>query len=143
MDMADMATRQFPYLAPLHSSAAAQIGMGAPWLARLRLTWLGVRQAEPTRVRIRLQTYRDQVVNLGLDTKHVPCKFFRQGTCQAGNACPFSHSMDPMTQQAPCKYFMKVKLPTLDPEPESDKQRATASSAPSVFWHITCQMGGA
>lgn len=42
------------------------------------------------------------------DTKHVPCKFFRQGACQAGTACPFSHSMDPMNQQAPCKYFMKV-----------------------------------
>ncbi|OQV01047.1 hypothetical protein CLAIMM_06464 [Cladophialophora immunda] len=41
------------------------------------------------------------------NTKHVPCKFFRQGACQAGNACPFSHSLDPMTQQAPCKYFMK------------------------------------
>lgn len=42
------------------------------------------------------------------DTKHVPCKFFRQGACQAGNACPFSHSLDPMSHQAPCKYFMKV-----------------------------------
>lgn len=42
------------------------------------------------------------------DTKHVPCKFFRQGTCQAGNACPFSHSLDPLTHQAPCKYFSKV-----------------------------------
>ena len=43
-----------------------------------------------------------------LDTKHVPCKFFRQGTCQAGNACPFSHSLDPVTQTQPCKYFQKV-----------------------------------
>ncbi|KIW89490.1 uncharacterized protein Z519_09646 [Cladophialophora bantiana CBS 173.52] len=43
----------------------------------------------------------------GKNTKHVPCKFFRQGACQAGNACPFMHSLDPMTQQAPCKYFMK------------------------------------
>ena len=41
------------------------------------------------------------------NTKHVPCKFFRQGTCQAGNACPFSHNLDPTTHQAPCKYFMK------------------------------------
>ncbi|KAG0634786.1 hypothetical protein HOY80DRAFT_894280 [Tuber brumale] len=38
---------------------------------------------------------------------HVPCKFFRQGTCQAGKACPFSHSMDPTSDQAPCKYFSK------------------------------------
>lgn len=38
---------------------------------------------------------------------HVPCKFFRQGTCQAGKACPFSHSADPASDQAPCKYFQK------------------------------------
>ncbi|TGZ80249.1 hypothetical protein EX30DRAFT_64783 [Ascodesmis nigricans] len=39
--------------------------------------------------------------------KHVPCKFFRQGACQAGKACPFSHSTDPSTESAPCKYFSK------------------------------------
>ncbi|KAI5837346.1 hypothetical protein DFP73DRAFT_487499 [Morchella snyderi] len=38
---------------------------------------------------------------------HVPCKFFRQGACQAGKACPFSHNLDPSTDQAPCKYFSK------------------------------------
>ncbi|KAK9377529.1 uncharacterized protein V1513DRAFT_429203 [Lipomyces chichibuensis] len=38
---------------------------------------------------------------------HVPCKFFRQGTCQAGNTCPFSHSIDSQLEQAPCKYFQK------------------------------------
>ncbi|KAA8913846.1 hypothetical protein FN846DRAFT_1026396 [Sphaerosporella brunnea] len=38
---------------------------------------------------------------------HVPCKFFRQGACQAGKACPFSHSTDPTTESAPCKYFSK------------------------------------
>ncbi|CAN6657379.1 hypothetical protein TRVA0_029S01728 [Trichomonascus vanleenenianus] len=37
---------------------------------------------------------------------HVPCKFFRQGACQAGNACPFSHSTD-SGELAPCKYFQK------------------------------------
>lgn len=41
------------------------------------------------------------------NTSHVPCKFFRQGACQAGKACPFSHSVDPATTQAPCKYFTK------------------------------------
>ncbi|KAI1610018.1 hypothetical protein EDD37DRAFT_640017 [Exophiala viscosa] len=41
------------------------------------------------------------------NTKHVPCKFFRQGACQAGSACPFSHSLDSTGHQAPCKYFMK------------------------------------
>ncbi|KAI5806210.1 hypothetical protein EDC01DRAFT_138532 [Geopyxis carbonaria] len=38
---------------------------------------------------------------------HVPCKFFRQGACQAGKACPFSHNTDPTTETTPCKYFSK------------------------------------
>jgi hypothetical protein len=44
----------------------------------------------------------------GLDTSHVPCKFYRQGACQAGKACPFLHSDEPVTERAPCKYFTKV-----------------------------------
>ncbi|KAK8236938.1 hypothetical protein HDK77DRAFT_484278 [Phyllosticta capitalensis] len=40
-------------------------------------------------------------------TAHVPCKFFRQGVCQAGKACPFLHSTEPATETAPCKYFQK------------------------------------
>ncbi|KAF2759943.1 hypothetical protein EJ05DRAFT_316352 [Pseudovirgaria hyperparasitica] len=40
-------------------------------------------------------------------TSHVPCKFFRQGTCQAGQACPFMHTTEPVTDTAPCKYFQK------------------------------------
>ncbi|KAF2457398.1 hypothetical protein BDY21DRAFT_371610 [Lineolata rhizophorae] len=40
-------------------------------------------------------------------TAHVPCKFFRQGQCQAGRSCPFLHSTDPFTEIAPCKYFQK------------------------------------
>ena len=42
------------------------------------------------------------------DTSHVPCKFFRSGQCQAGKACPFSHSTDVSTVDTPCKYFSKV-----------------------------------
>ncbi|ONH65961.1 Protein cps3 [Cyberlindnera fabianii] len=38
---------------------------------------------------------------------HVPCKFFKQGACQAGNACPFSHQLDTNSETAPCKYFQK------------------------------------
>lgn len=41
-------------------------------------------------------------------TKHVPCKFFKQGACQAGQACPFLHSNDATIETAPCKYFAKV-----------------------------------
>ncbi|KAH8688870.1 hypothetical protein BGW36DRAFT_309771 [Talaromyces proteolyticus] len=41
------------------------------------------------------------------NTKHVPCKFFRQGACQAGPACPFLHSTDATVDSAPCKYFTK------------------------------------
>lgn len=42
-------------------------------------------------------------------TSHVPCKFYRQGACQAGKACPFLHSDEPLTERAPCKYFTKVR----------------------------------
>ncbi|KAI9149974.1 Protein cps3 [Paramyrothecium foliicola] len=41
-----------------------------------------------------------------LDTSHVPCKFFRQGACQAGNACPFSHDLGTAAETV-CKYFAK------------------------------------
>ncbi|KJZ73447.1 hypothetical protein HIM_07241 [Hirsutella minnesotensis 3608] len=40
------------------------------------------------------------------DTSHVPCKFFRQGACQAGNACPFSHDIGASAETV-CKYFAK------------------------------------
>lgn len=50
------------------------------------------------------------------DTKHVPCKFFRQGACQAGPACPFLHSTDAAIEYAPCKYFTKVHAPSPFPE---------------------------
>lgn len=38
---------------------------------------------------------------------HVPCKFFRQGACQAGDSCPFSHATDATATSQPCKYFQK------------------------------------
>ncbi|PNY24598.1 Protein cps3 [Tolypocladium capitatum] len=41
-----------------------------------------------------------------VDTSHVPCKFFRQGTCQAGSACPFSHDLGASAETV-CKYFAK------------------------------------
>ncbi|KAL5323172.1 hypothetical protein ACEPPN_007701 [Leptodophora sp. 'Broadleaf-Isolate-01'] len=40
------------------------------------------------------------------NTSHVPCKFFRQGACQAGSACPFSHDLA-STNDNVCKYFAK------------------------------------
>ncbi|KAK1753764.1 zinc finger protein LEE1 [Echria macrotheca] len=40
------------------------------------------------------------------NTSHVPCKFFRQGACQAGNACPFSHDLSSASETV-CKYFSK------------------------------------
>ncbi|KAK5114458.1 hypothetical protein LTR62_002393 [Meristemomyces frigidus] len=41
------------------------------------------------------------------DTKHVPCKFYLQGTCQAGHSCPFSHDLESTTRPMPCKYYSK------------------------------------
>lgn len=40
---------------------------------------------------------------------HVPCKFFRQGVCQAGGSCPFSHNLEGTlaADKLPCKYFQK------------------------------------
>ncbi|ORY58917.1 uncharacterized protein BCR38DRAFT_489277 [Pseudomassariella vexata] len=40
------------------------------------------------------------------NTSHVPCKFFRQGACQAGSACPFSHDLGSASETV-CKYFAK------------------------------------
>ncbi|RYO86490.1 hypothetical protein DL764_009001 [Monosporascus ibericus] len=40
------------------------------------------------------------------NTSHVPCKFFRQGACQAGSACPFSHDLSTASETI-CKYFAK------------------------------------
>ncbi|KAG1469740.1 hypothetical protein G6F56_003084 [Rhizopus delemar] len=38
---------------------------------------------------------------------HVPCKFYKQGTCTAGANCTFSHSSDFSSEGSVCKYFMK------------------------------------
>jgi len=40
------------------------------------------------------------------NVSHVPCKFFRQSICQAGDKCPFSHDLD-NDSPAICKYFQK------------------------------------
>ncbi|KAH8592360.1 hypothetical protein B0O99DRAFT_689837 [Bisporella sp. PMI_857] len=40
------------------------------------------------------------------NTSHVPCKFFRQGACQAGQSCPFSHDLNSTVDNV-CKYFAK------------------------------------
>lgn len=47
--------------------------------------------------------------NTNKNLSHVPCKFFRQGVCQAGNSCPFSHNLDGTlaADKLPCKYFQK------------------------------------
>ncbi|CDO92484.1 unnamed protein product [Kluyveromyces dobzhanskii CBS 2104] len=41
------------------------------------------------------------------DYSHVPCKFFVQGNCQAGESCPFSHDLNNTTSEQVCKYFQK------------------------------------
>ncbi|KAI9485550.1 MAG: hypothetical protein EXX96DRAFT_533894 [Benjaminiella poitrasii] len=38
---------------------------------------------------------------------HVPCKFYKQGTCTAGANCTFSHNSDLSSESAVCKYFIK------------------------------------
>ncbi|GEQ72329.1 hypothetical protein JCM33374_g6016 [Metschnikowia sp. JCM 33374] len=47
--------------------------------------------------------------NVNKNLSHVPCKFFKQGICQAGKSCPFSHNLDGSlsAEKLPCKYFQK------------------------------------
>jgi hypothetical protein len=67
------------------------------------------------------------------DTSHVPCKFFRQGACQAGNACPFSHDLGAASETV-CKYFAKVRPRPSSPTSASLTRlpRATANSVPNA-----------
>ncbi|KAL0573756.1 hypothetical protein V5O48_008199 [Marasmius crinis-equi] len=42
------------------------------------------------------------------DLSHVPCKFFKVGSCTAGSSCPFSHSVvEPGGQKDVCAWFVK------------------------------------
>ncbi|KAH8073800.1 hypothetical protein BXZ70DRAFT_746177 [Cristinia sonorae] len=42
------------------------------------------------------------------DLSHVPCKFFRVGSCTAGPSCPFSHTiLEPGQQKETCSWFIK------------------------------------
>ncbi|KAF7326296.1 hypothetical protein MKEN_00482900 [Mycena kentingensis (nom. inval.)] len=42
------------------------------------------------------------------DLSHVPCKFFKVGSCTAGSSCPFSHTaLDPGAQKDVCAWFVK------------------------------------
>ncbi|RPD53019.1 hypothetical protein L226DRAFT_517423 [Lentinus tigrinus ALCF2SS1-7] len=42
------------------------------------------------------------------DLSHVPCKFFKVGSCTAGSSCPFSHQvLEPGQQKEVCAWFVK------------------------------------
>ena len=42
------------------------------------------------------------------DLSHVPCKFFRVGSCTAGSSCPFSHAvLEPGQHKEVCTWFVK------------------------------------
>jgi hypothetical protein len=42
------------------------------------------------------------------DLSHVPCKFFKVGSCTAGSSCPFSHTLsEPGGQKDVCAWFVK------------------------------------
>ncbi|KAJ1917440.1 hypothetical protein H4219_003183 [Mycoemilia scoparia] len=43
----------------------------------------------------------------GGSTKHIPCKFFKNGNCTAGANCVFSHDPNAYVERPVCKYFMK------------------------------------
>ena len=76
------------------------------------------------------------------DTSHVPCKFFKVGQCQAGKACPFSHSTDASKFEMPCKYFSKVCEDEDESENLLNRQRAIVSLDKSVLWSTFCRTVG-
>lgn len=42
------------------------------------------------------------------DLSHVPCKFFKVGSCTAGSSCPFSHAvLEPGQAKEVCTWFVK------------------------------------
>ncbi|KAH9911149.1 uncharacterized protein BXZ73DRAFT_108225 [Epithele typhae] len=42
------------------------------------------------------------------DLSHVPCKFFKVGSCTAGSSCPFSHNiLEPGQHKEVCAWFVK------------------------------------
>jgi RNA-binding, Nab2-type zinc finger len=46
-------------------------------------------------------------LSAGKDLSHVPCKFFRVGSCTAGASCPFSHTAVESGQKDVCAWFVK------------------------------------
>ncbi|KAH8556101.1 hypothetical protein BGW37DRAFT_515027 [Umbelopsis sp. PMI_123] len=73
---------------------------------------------------------------------HVPCKFWKQGTCTAGANCIFSHNLDTTSESSVCKYFLKgnckfgtkcALLHTLSPQaPDARKLLNTRSNAAAL-----------
>ncbi|KAF7426437.1 hypothetical protein PC9H_008805 [Pleurotus ostreatus] len=43
----------------------------------------------------------------GKDVSHVPCKFFKVGSCTAGSSCPFSHTATDPGQKDVCAWYVK------------------------------------
>ncbi|OMJ28416.1 hypothetical protein AYI69_g2112 [Smittium culicis] len=43
----------------------------------------------------------------GGSTKHIPCKFYKNGNCTAGDSCSFLHDLSAFSEKPVCKYFAK------------------------------------
>ncbi|OMJ26541.1 Protein cps3 [Smittium culicis] len=43
----------------------------------------------------------------GGSTKHIPCKFYKNGNCTAGDSCTFLHDLSAFSEKPVCKYFAK------------------------------------
>jgi hypothetical protein len=49
-----------------------------------------------------------QIIPAAKDLSHVPCKFFKVGSCTAGSSCPFSHSItEPGQSKDICAWYVK------------------------------------
>lgn len=88
-------------MSPLARSSARRIG---------RETRAEGRKARP-RVRTHLNRPHSSPLNVpstAKDLSHVPCKFFKVGSCTAGPSCPFSHAvLEPGQTKEICTWFVK------------------------------------
>ncbi|TFK87122.1 hypothetical protein K466DRAFT_646040 [Polyporus arcularius HHB13444] len=71
-------------------------------------------RSPPPRVRLRSQPSPPSLIVFASpppaakDLSHVPCKFFRVGSCTAGSSCPFAHTvLEPGQQKEVCAWFVK------------------------------------
>lgn len=119
---------------PVPGGSHGRAGNGHSHGAQMREMGFGGPRSPPNN-KSKPQKFPSDLLRLTtLGTSHVPCKFYRQGQCQAGKACPFLHSDEPLAERAPCKYFTKVRIAHISVVGSEANilQRVTASLVPNA-----------